>query len=471
MQTTRKTTKAMSKTLKLHTHQRLFLTAKEKFVGLFGGLGNGKTLAGCAKILELATTYPNNLCLVGRLTYPELRDSTREVFMNLLRMCYPETAYKFNTQENSVTLWNDSKVIFRHLDNPANLLSMNLGAFYIDQAEEVDEDAFKTLQGRLRRQNIPDLKGLVTGNPAGHNWVYERFGVGLWPAGSNDITHNLRYRMITAPTIANAANLPEDYEDILKQSYSPEWYARYVMGSWDAFEGQIFDITKVKSYDTLPGMAMILTAVDPAISEDKAACNTAIVTLGVGLDGFVYDIETIAGQWSFLSQIDQLRAVYQRHEPEYIGTEDVSYQRALYEASVKEFEKEPVQIVAMKADRDKFRRAKTITNIIDKGLFRTNNKQLLSEMSAFRADAKGKERKDRVDALVHALTLVQRYAPVIRPEDNKPKQILSVQQQHLKDFLKYKKDQYDRDHGETSDFKIRDTEIFNQSSFIGDDYF
>ena len=72
---------------------------------------------------------------------------------------------------------------------------------------------------------------------------------------------------------------------------------------------------------------------------------------------------------------------------------------------------------------------------------------------------------------VHALTLVQRYAPVIRPEDNKPKQILSVQQQHLKDFLKYKKDQYDRDHGETSDFKIRDTEIFNQSSFIGDDYF
>ena len=37
-------------------------------------------------------------------------------------------------------------------------------------------------------------------------------------------------------------------------------------------------------------------------------------------------------------------------------------------------------------------------------------------MSAFVPDAEGKERKDRVDALVHALHMVQTYAPVYERE-------------------------------------------------------
>lgn len=390
----------------LNPHQVQFVDAEEQYVGLFGGVGNGKTYVACIKTISLATKYPNNLVLVGRQTYPELRDSTREVFLSALADFYPPEAYTFNKAENSIVFWNKSQVIFRHLDQWKNLLSMNLGGFYIDQAEEVDEDAFLTLQSRLRRQNIPELKGLVTGNPNGYNWVYFKFGMDQ-AGGSSNWRYGDNYRMITAPTLANAANLPANYIDQLKESYSPEWFARYVAGSWDAFEGQIFDLTKITGYDKLPPMKMVLTACDPAISKEKTACNTAFCTLGIGEDNHIYDLETIASKWGFYETLDEASKILTRQKSQYLGVEDAAYQAALVEACQREFPE--IMVVNLKADKDKFRRAKTVSHIVNRGLFHTNNKELLSEITAFKADAKGKEKKDRVDAMVHALHMAQQY--------------------------------------------------------------
>lgn len=256
--------------------------------------------------------------------------------MNALAANYPPEAYKFKSQENSVTLWNGSIVIFRHLDSPKTILSMNLGGFYIDQAEEVDEEIFLTLQGRLRRQGVKRLQGYITGNPQGHNWVYYKFGMDE-ALGSVNHVHNQDYRMITAPTFANIDNLPADYVDTLKRSYSQEWYERYVNGSWDVFEGQIFDLTKVRGFDKLPEMHMKFTACDPAISKDSKACNTAFVTLGVAADGTIYDLETVAEKWDFYETLEQAERIVKRHAISYLGVENVGYQKALLEAVTNTF--------------------------------------------------------------------------------------------------------------------------------------
>lgn len=426
----------MGSKITLKRHQSAFVDAPEQNVGLFGGLGNGKTLIGCLKIAELATKYPNNLCLIGRLTYPELRDSTKEVFMGLLEgtdqrgALYPPQAYVHNKSENSIEFWNKSRVIFRHLDEPANILSMNLGAYYVDQAEEIDEDVFLTLQGRLRRENIPVYKGLVTGNPKPLTWPYYKFGVDKF--SDEDISKDIRadgyhtavnggYRMITAPTAANASNLPLDYINNLKESYSPEWFDRFVNGAWGVFDGAIFDVTSIRGFDTLPSIRMIVSGVDPAISKSKAACNTAICTLGIGVDGHIYDLETIAGKWSFLETLEQVKGVVSRHNPRFIAVEDTAYQVALVEACQSELSNhKDITIENAKADRDKFRRAKAVSHLVARGLFHTNNKELLAEIAAFDADDKSSVRKDRVDAMVHALHMVQKYAPIrVQPEAKK----------------------------------------------------
>ncbi len=403
----------MTETLKpiktLNPHQEKFVDADEPYIGLFGGVGNGKTWAACMKSIELLTQYPNNLGLVGRLTYPELRDSTKEVFMSCLAELYPPGAYSHNKSENSVTFWNKSSVIFRHLDDQGALLGPNLGFWYIDQAEEVDEEAFKMLKSRLRRPKIGELKGMITGNPKGHDWVYYAFGMER-AKGSQDWKGDEYHRMITAPTHSNAANLPKNYIDQLLKSYSKEWFNRYVLGGWDVFEGQIFDLSKITGFDKLPKITSVFTACDPAISKKKGACNTAFCTFGVGEDGHVYDLETIAGQWSFLETLEEARKLITRQHPSYLGVEDVAYQSSLAEACRRYFPE--INVVNLKADRDKFRRAKSVSHIVSKGLFHTNNKELLSELTAFDPDAEGKERKDRVDAMVHCLHMVQSYAPI-----------------------------------------------------------
>ena len=109
-----------------------------------------------------------------------------------------------------------------------------------------------------------------------------------------------------------------------------------------------------------------------------------------------------------------------------------------------------------------------MTPIIDAGKFRTNDKALISEMTAFRPDAKGKEKKDRVDALVHALTMVQKYAPVINVKELAEKRQVkkySAHEIHLQEFLKKSKLAQS---GETEG----EIEVFNESSqWLGDEFY
>ena len=46
--------------------------------------------------------------------------------------------------------------------------------------------------------------------------------------------------MFNAKTEENIKNLPEGYVDNLKNNYNDIWVNRYLYGSWDAFEGQIY---------------------------------------------------------------------------------------------------------------------------------------------------------------------------------------------------------------------------------------
>lgn len=108
------------------------------------------------------------------------------------------------------------------------MLSINLGWFYIDQAEEVSEEVFLTLLGRLRAVSTPQC--WITGNPLGHNWIWHRF---IHDPVPGNIIFN-------AKTEENIHNLPEGYMESLKNNYNEIWINRYLYGSWDAFEGQIY---------------------------------------------------------------------------------------------------------------------------------------------------------------------------------------------------------------------------------------
>lgn len=208
--------------------------AKFRFFG--GGVGNGKTSAGCAEALALSLEYPGTQGLIARKTRPELKATTQDVFFNGgggdpasgdYTGVPQELIRSFNKTEGKLTLINGSTIHFWPLDEPAKLTNMNLGWFLIDQAEEVPEDMFLMLKGRLRRKRSP-RKGICLFNPGGHDWIWKRCVQLKLP----------EHELIHATTYDNP-NLPEDYYESLK-GWPESWIKRYVMGSFDVFTGQIW---------------------------------------------------------------------------------------------------------------------------------------------------------------------------------------------------------------------------------------
>ena len=98
---------------------------------------------------NLSCKYPGNQGLVVRKNYTDLKDSTQKDFTLY-------TGLKVPTNKD-VWLPNKSLIMFRHMDELSGIIqNVNLGWFYIEQAEEFDtDDEFQKLRGRLRRVLTP----------------------------------------------------------------------------------------------------------------------------------------------------------------------------------------------------------------------------------------------------------------------------------------------------------------------------
>src|SRR3990167_8893134 len=139
----------------LNPSQEKFWNSKRKFVLFSGGYGCGKSLMLTLKAINHALTYPNNYILMGRRTYPELRDTLLKEFFTI---CPDALIKDYLKAEGRIIFHNKSEIVFRHLDTMAasEIRSMNLGSAFIDQAADIGKDVIDGLRGRLRREGIPD---------------------------------------------------------------------------------------------------------------------------------------------------------------------------------------------------------------------------------------------------------------------------------------------------------------------------
>ena len=214
----------LNRDITLLPKQKEFIFLAERFSALCGGFGSAKTFAGCMKGLMLSAMFPGNSGLISRMTYPELRDSTRKTFFELLP---PSWILDWNESYNTLVLKNGSQIIFRPIDDIRKQRSLNLGWFYIDQAEECSREDFLDLVGRLRHP-VPKQFGFVTVNPDGHNWVWQEFFKQEKPG----------YKGINSTTFDNPY-LPEGYIQSLIEAYPKEWVDRFVYGSHEVKSGVI----------------------------------------------------------------------------------------------------------------------------------------------------------------------------------------------------------------------------------------
>lgn len=216
--------------------QNAFHGQATKYRLFTGGFGNGKTSAGCVEALALSLEYPGTLGLICRKTRPELLSTTMDVFWNGgggdpesgdWQGIPQELVRSHNQTKSLITLVNGSRILYWPLDDPKKLTNVNLGWYLVDQAEEVSEEMFLMLNGRLRRRRSP-RKGMLLSNPNGHDWLWKRFMDLKLPD----------HGYVHAKTSDNP-NLTSDYIAQFDQ-YPDAWRKRFFEGSFDVFTGQIW---------------------------------------------------------------------------------------------------------------------------------------------------------------------------------------------------------------------------------------
>lgn len=238
---------------KLPTQSAFLFDMEHRFQAYGGGLGNGKSTAGCLKSWFLSYLFPGNNGYMGRLDGKEFRNTTWREFMRLI----PESFIaKKNDQLGYLRFkpqYGGSEIIYGDLkDDRFN--NINLGWFYIDQAEEIDGDRWDKLVSRLRRKTpligeddqpirapngeplFAPTYGFATFNPEGTSSYLWRY---FHPESPVKVDGYKLYQATTYDGLA-AGFIDKDYVDDMLRVFPPEARKKYLEGSWDVFQGRIF---------------------------------------------------------------------------------------------------------------------------------------------------------------------------------------------------------------------------------------
>ncbi len=152
---------------------------------LFGGYGSSKSYHIVLKII-LKCLQEKRKVLVVREVYETIRESCFDLFKEILEdmeLLSDESSRK--AQHNkivaksspmSLTFPNGSKVIFKGMDKPEKLKSINdVSIVWIEEASEVKYSGYKELLGRVRHPYL-SLHFILSWNPVDEqNWTFKHF--------------------------------------------------------------------------------------------------------------------------------------------------------------------------------------------------------------------------------------------------------------------------------------------------------
>lgn len=149
-----------------------------------GGYGSSKSYHIVLKLILKALEEKRKI-LVVREVYDAIRESCFDLFLEILedldllehnsnRKRSKKVRYK--TSPMQLLFPNGSKVIFKGMDKPGKLKSINgVSIVWLEEASEVKYAGYKELKGRLRHPTM-SLHFILSTNPVGiENWVYQHF--------------------------------------------------------------------------------------------------------------------------------------------------------------------------------------------------------------------------------------------------------------------------------------------------------
>lgn len=146
-----------------------------KFYFLVGGYGSSKSYHVATKLL-IKLLQEKRLALVVREVYDTMRDSCYSLLEEVALNIGIWDKLKFKTSPMQIIFPNGSKIIFKGMDKPAKLKSINgVSIIWLEECSEVKYAGYKELLGRLRHLTSSNHI-ICSTNPIGEdNWTFKHF--------------------------------------------------------------------------------------------------------------------------------------------------------------------------------------------------------------------------------------------------------------------------------------------------------
>ena len=143
-----------------------------KFYLFSGGRGCGKSLALVIKIYLFAKCFPGIRILLGRKNQSDIEKTTLLDFFRIV----PPDEYTHRVKDGLINFTNGSQIVMLGLDAMQSgavgdikkaqqkTKSMNIGAYFIDQLEEIEYEVFQSLNETMRMESV-EMSQLMTRLP------------------------------------------------------------------------------------------------------------------------------------------------------------------------------------------------------------------------------------------------------------------------------------------------------------------
>ena len=224
----------------------LLLDYSKRYEVYYGGAGSGKSVFIAQKLLIKAINKKRRILIIRKVG-TTLKDSVFPLVIDMLKKWKIYEYCKINLSTYTITLPNESILLFRGLDDSEKIKSItDITDIWCEEATELNLDEFTQLDLRLRAL-VDDLQIWCSFNPVSkENWVYKKWF-------DKDAIYDRENTMILKTTYKDNKFLPDSYINALEEKIhsNPQYYKVYALGEFATLEGLVLTNWRKEEFDAM----------------------------------------------------------------------------------------------------------------------------------------------------------------------------------------------------------------------------
>jgi predicted phage terminase large subunit-like protein len=384
--------------------QRVMLTGEPGFFSRVAVYGTGKTWTGSNWVLSCAMAQPRSFWGIAAPTIGDLERVCLTGESGVLSVAEPGDIADYNVNKSRVTLSNGSVIQGFSADSPERARGTNLYGCWCDELAQFRYDSFyhEVLQPALRRG---DARMLITTTPKRQRLLRQILRRAEDPANHIHVTRASSDENPFFSTVRLAE---------LKASYAgTRLYKQEIEGVFnDDVVGALFTLDMISEArvdpDSVPDLARVVVAVDPAQTSSEGSDESGIIVAGDDGQGHAY----VLADYSLRGSPDQVMrravAAWQTHSADVIVFEDQSGGDWLITALRHVDPNVPYKKIH--AMRGKYLRAQPVAMLMEQGRIHhagtaEDFERLEDQLCAITEDSdRSKAHDDRADSYVYAIS-------------------------------------------------------------------